>query len=471
MLLTREITENIKELDLILNLDENFDLLRRDIVIAGKKASIYFVDGFIKDEVVEKMLEFILKITPDDMTKAKTAFDFMRLFTSYVEADVKSDTSDIVTGVLSGALALVIDGYDSAVMIDVRTYPTRGIAEPEDDHVLRGPRHGFCETMVLNAALLRRHIRDPRLCIKVKTAGKRSKTDIAVCYIQNMADEKLLKKIEDIIDKITLNALPMTQQSLADQLNPHNTWNPFPKIKFTERPDTAAACVLEGKIIIMVDNSPSALILPTTIFDFTQEAKDFYFPPLVGSYLRGVRMSVFFLCLVLMPVWYLFVRNQDLVPPWLPFFILSETPEIPVFFQILTAEFIVDGLKLASLNTPSILTGSFSAVAALLLGDFAVQTGLLMPDVILYMAFVAIAGFTQPSFELGFVFKLLRMFWIIMIAIFNIWGFVIAAGLIVYAIAANKTIGGGSYIYPLWPFNWRKLKDFLVRTRADKHNN
>ena len=471
MLLYPKLSDNIKMLDNILNIKHNFDLLRRDFIIAERHACLYFVDGFIKDEIMEKVLSFMLRIKKEDIEKAFSPFEFSKRFTTYTEVDIKSDSADIVSAVLSGALALIVDGYDSAVIIDARTYPTRGIKEPEDDRVLRGPRDGFCETMVFNAALLRRHIRDERLCVRVLTAGKRSKTDIALCYMQDIVDKKLLDTVIKKIEDIPLDALPMTQQSLSDQLNPHHSWNPFPKIKFTERPDTAAANVLEGKIIVFVDNSPSALVLPTTIFDFAEEANDFYFSPLVGSYLRGVRISVFFLCLVLVPVWYLLIRNPGLLPGWLPQPALTQTPVIPIFFQIMTVEFIVDALKLASLNTPSVLSGSFSVVAALILGELAVSVGLLVPDVILCMAFVAIAGFTQPSFELGFVFKLLRVFWVFMVAIINIWGFFIGGGLILLALALNKTVGGKSYLYPLIPFDFKKLKDHLMRTKATKYNN
>ena len=219
MLLYPKLSDNIKMLDNILNIKHNFDLLRRDFIIAERHACLYFVDGFIKDEIMEKVLSFMLRIKKEDIEKAFSPFEFSKRFTTYTEVDIKSDSADIVSAVLSGALALIVDGYDSAVIIDARTYPTRGIKEPEDDRVLRGPRDGFCETMVFNAALLRRHIRDERLCVRVLTAGKRSKTDIALCYMQDIVDKKLLdtviKKIEDINSKQTASFLIIITKNTA----------------------------------------------------------------------------------------------------------------------------------------------------------------------------------------------------------------------------------------------------------------
>ena len=471
MQLTQNFNQNIQYLDQCFHIDKNFDLPRRNIVLGGKRAAFYFVDGFLKDEVFEKMLEFLLKITPEQMAETVDADAFLKKFISYAEAELSGESERVVTAVLSGMLALAVEGYAQVILLDLRTYPLRSIAEPEDDHVLRGPRDGFCETLVFNTALLRRRIRDAKLCVELQTAGKRSKTDIAICYLSDLADQKLLREIKQRIAAIDLNALPLSQQSLAEQLHKKGMWNPFPKIKFTERPDTAAASVLEGRILVMVDNSPSVLILPTTIFDFAQEANDFYFPPLIGTYLRVVRLAVFLLSLVLTPIWYLLVKNPQMIPPGLSFLALEEPPQVPVFVQLLLVELIVDGLKLAALNTPTMLASSFSVVGALILGQFAVEVGVLSADVILFMAFVAIANFTQPSFELGYAFKLLRLFLLTLIALFDVWGFWLGLAGIFVLLLTNKTVSKTSYLYPLIPFNGRKLKDALLRTKADAKNN
>ena len=162
-------------------------------------------------------------------------------------------------------------------------------------------------------------------------------------------------------------------------------------------------------MLVVCDTSPQVMILPTSIFDFMQETNDFYFPPLTGTYIRIVRHVVFWLTLFLTPTWYLLIRHPEFLPAWLNFILPTETGRIPIIAQLFLVEFMIDGLRMASLNTPSMLSNSLSVVGGLILGDFAVQIGWLIPEVILYMAFVAIANFTQRSYELGYAFKFMRM--------------------------------------------------------------
>lgn len=207
------------------------------------------------------------------------------------------------------------------------------------------------------------------------------------------------------------------------------------------------------------------MILPVSVFDFVQDTNDYYFPPLVGTFLRIIRMLVFLATMILIPVWFLLMRYPDVVPEWLQFVFVTGEAKLPVLAQILIFELIMDGLKLASLNTPSSLSNSFSVVGALILGEFAVGAGLFDQLSILFLAFVAIGNFTQPSFELGYAFKMVRLLLVILTAIFGLWGFI--AGIIIsFAICAStKTPIGGSYLYPLIPFNWRKLSSLLVRRK------
>ena len=212
------------------------------------------------------------------------------------------------------------------------------------------------------------------------------------------------------------------------------------------------------------------MILPTSIFDFVQDTNDYYFPPLIGTYLRTVRMLVFLLTLILTPTWYLLMINPQWIPSWLEFIQIEEPNQVPILAQLLLIEFIIDGLKLASLNTPSVLSNSFSVVGALILGDFAVQAKWFVPEVVLFMAFVAIANFTQPSFELGYAFKLFRVVILVLTALFNIWGYIAGLLLMLLILICSKTISGRGYLYPLLPFNAQALSRLLVRRRINNRN-
>lgn len=463
---TKDYTENVKMLDKILAPEKSFDIIKRRLVIGKNELTLYYIDGFVKDESMQKlMMHFIsLKGLPMGETAAEVFIDEN---IPYVENEIATDTERAVLLVLSGGVAMLGDTFgDKAVLVDARTYPVRGVAEPESDRVMRGARDGFVETLIFNTALLRRRIRDPRLRVVYKNIGKTSKTDIALVYIEGEADEKYVKWLSAKLDNIKTDCLPMGHQSLAESLIGRRWYNPFPKIRSTERPDTAAAQVAEGSVLILCDTSPEAMILPTSIFDFLQETGDYYFPPITGSYLRIVRHIIFWLTLFLVPLWYLLVLHPQYVPGWLEFVIPKDQGRLPLVAQIFLVEFMIDGLKLASMNTPSMLTNSLSVVGGLILGDFAVDIGWLIPEVILYMAFVAISNFTQASYELGYAVKFMRMLLLLVTAVFGLWGFVVGLALIVLLIATNSTLNRRhSYLYPLIPFSFSALVRLLFRVK------
>lgn len=467
---TKDYQKNQRLLDDALRIDRSFDIVGKDMFIGGLPARLYFIDGFAKDEVMEKIMEFLLKLTPEQLADAPNAAEFSRRYVSYVEAAQAPQVDKAVTAVLSGTLALLVGDYSQVILIDARTYPARGVEEPDDDRVLRGSHEGFVETLVHNTALIRRRIRDPSLTMDILQVGSKSKTDVVLCYMEDAADPGTVARLKERLSAIRVGTLTMSQESLAECLLKPRWWNPFPKIRYTERPDAASASVAEGSILLLVDNSPSVMIFPTSLWDFVQDANDFYFPPLVGSYLRFVRMGVFLVTLLLTPVWYLLIRNPAFIPPWLEFIQVAEEISVPIIAQLLVVELVIDALKLASLNTPGALSNSFSVVGALILGDFAVKARWFVPEVVLYMAFVAIANFTQPSFELGYAFKLFRMLLLVLTALFNVWGFGAGVLLMILVAASTPTVTGRNYLYPLIPFRGRALLRLLIRMPIHRSN-
>ena len=287
-----------------------------------------------------------------------------------------------------------------------------------------------------------------------------------MCYMNDRADAKYVGFIEDKLKNIKTDSLVIGHESLKECLIKSRWYNPFPKVRTTERPDVASAQLLEGSILLVIDNSPEVIVLPVSVFDFMQEANDFYFPPLTGSYIRVVRYIVFFLTLIITPVWYLMLEYPQLVPDFLTFAMPEDTGKLPVIVQLLLVEFIIDALRLASLNTPNMLNNSLSVVGGLILGDFAVSIGWLIPEVILYMAFVAIANFTQRSYELGYAIKFLRIMWLIVTAIFGFWGFCAAFLLIIVLLITNSTLNGRrNYLYPLIPFSAKGMAALFFRVK------
>ncbi len=463
--------ENVRLLDTALRVDASFDIVCRNVFFAGRNAKLYFVDGLVKDDAMIKILQSFQSLKPQDLDTVTNTRSFANHFISYIETDVIASLDSVITFVLSGAICIIIEGYSQAIIIDARTYPSRSVGEPENDKVLRGAHDGFTETLIFNTALIRRRLRNPMLTVKYMNVGTKSHTDVVLCYLDDRVDRKALKKIEEKIRAIKVKNLTLGQATLAEAMLKKQHFNPFPKVRYTERPDTAAASINEGNIVILVDNSPSAMVVPTGIFDFLQDANDYYFPPLIGSYLRVIRMIIFALTLLLTPIWLLLIQNEQYIPKWLEFIKMQHDYLIPPFAQLLIVEIIIDALRLASLNTPSALSNSLSVIGALVLGEFAVESGWLSPEVVLYMAFVGITNFTQPSFELGYAFKLCRMMLILLIAALNLWGFISGILVIIALISFNTTITGRCYLYPLVPFDWQKLSSLLIRRRLSEKNN
>ncbi len=464
--LSKNLNENVKRLNEILNLDTNFDLIRKGITIAGKDACIYFIDGFLEEAIMEKLLEFLYKLKPEELPD--TAQQMVDHVMPYVEVTAIDQVDLLLQNLLSGVTCLLIDGYDACIGLDCRSYPMRSVDEPSKDKALRGSKDGFVETVVFNTALIRRRIRSPKLSMEILTAGKSSRTDIVLCYMQDRVDRKLLREIRGRIHAIKVDALTMNQESLAECIYERKWFNPFPKFKFTERPDAASAAILEGNIVILVDNSPQAMIVPTSIFDIVEEADDYYFPPVTGSYLRLSRFLIALITLFLTPVFLLLFQNPQWIPSWLSFIQIKDPVNVPIVWQFFMLELAIDGLRLAAVNTPSMLSTPLSVVAGIVLGQFTVDSGWFNAEVMMYMAFVAIANYTQSSYELSYALKFMRLIMLALTALFDVWGFLAGLLITIVAIAGNKTIAGKSYIYPLFPLNLRQLKKRFLRLRLSE---
>ena len=436
--------ENIRYMNEMLPVTESFDIIRRDIIIGGRASVFYYIDGFIKDEVMLKIMDSFLSVTEKDMPE--DAEGFIQKHVPYVEVNVAEDFDEIIRNVLSGPACLFIDGYKECIVLDCRTYPARSVDEPDKDKSLRGSRDGFVETIVFNTALMRRRIRDPHLIMEMTEAGQASRTDIAICYMSDRVDKELLNNLKKRIENLQLDDLRMNQQSLAEALFKRKWFNPFPKFKYTERPDTAAACLLEGKVVILVDNSPSAMILPTSVLDMIEEANDYYFPTVTAVYLKVTRAIITIATVFFTPLYLLFMQNLEWLPDVFAFVAVRDTVNIPLIFQFLLLEISIDGLRLAAMNTPTMLSTPLSVIAGIVMGEFSVQSGWFNSEVMLYMAFVAVANYTQPNFELGYALKFMRLMLLVLTALFNLYGFIAGCILVLCFLIFNKTLSGRNYL-------------------------
>lgn len=452
--------ENVAKMSTRMRVEESFDLIERKLEVAEKSVTLFYIDGFVKDAEMLRIMQFMLS------QKKLESADCLFKKLPYVEVELAEDYETVARAVLSGQTAIFAETFGKkAILVDARTYPARPTQEPDSDRVMQGSHDGFVETLIVNTALIRRRIRDERLTMEHYNLGGASKTDVVVCYMKGIADEKTLANITEKLRRAKPKSLTLGFQSLAETLIRSGWYNPFPKIRTTERPDTAAAQVLEGSVLVICDTSPQVMILPTSVFHYLEQTDDYYFPPLTGTYLRLVRTAILILSVVATPLWYLYLEYADRLPSALLFLVPDNPGSLPIILQLFLVEIAIDGLKIASMNTPDMLSNSLSIVGALILGDFAVEVGWLSPDVILYMAFVAIANFAQQNNELGYAFKFTRLILLLLVYFFGIWGFI--SGLVIFCIlvATNTTLSGRYYLYPLIPFDIKAIKKLLVRNR------
>lgn len=462
-LLSVNYEENLRVMKEILHPGTNFDIICREITVAGEDAALFYIDGFTKDEVMQKLMQYFIGMK-DYPKKPTPAEGFARLL-PYVEVDVSHNREHLLTMVLSGASVLLARSFGAeAIIIDSRTYPARTTEEPNDDRVMQGAHDGFVETLIFNTALIRRRIRDPKLSMRYFNLGGSSRTDVVLCYMEGRADPAFVRWLEGRLRSVHPASLTLGMQSLAECLIPRRWFNPLPKARYLGRPDAAAAELIEGRVLLLCDTAPQVMVLPVSIFDFLQETDDFYLPPVTGCYMRLLRHFIFALALFLIPTWYMLLEYSAYFPEWAKVLIPKEPGSLPLLLQLYLAEIAVDGLKLASMNTPDMLTNSLSVIGGLILGEFAVGIGWLSADVIFYIALVAIAGFSQQNHELGYAFKFLRMLWLGVTALFGIWGYLAFLPVFPILLVTNKTLSGGrSYLYPLIPFNGRALLRLFFR--------
>ncbi|TLS36321.1 spore germination protein [Pseudalkalibacillus caeni] len=452
--------KNVKFLHDELGVEQSFDVIQLNLEYAGRRMAMFMVDGFVKDDILHLIMKFFAKLKPEQL-EPDPLDKLLKTYLPYIEIEVQKDLDTVIDFVLAGPTALVVEGTDDIIMIDARTYPVRGPEEPDVERVTRGARDGFVETIVFNTALTRRRVRDRTLRMEYLQVGRRSKTDICVSYIEDIADPEMVKRVKESVSKIDTDGLPMGEKTVEEFVVGRHL-NPYPLVRYTERPDTAAIHLYEGHVLIYVDGSPSVLITPTTFWHHLQHAEEYRQKPLVGAYLRMVRFIGVWLAIFALPLWYLFAASPDLLPGNIAFIGPEETGELPLFVQFLIIEIGLDILRMATIHTPSSLATALGLVAAILIGQVAIEVGLFINEVVLYIAVAAMGTFATPSYELSLANRLIRIMLLILSAAFGVIGFVV--GIIFWILLLVRTKSFHiPYLWPFIPFSFRSMRDVLFR--------
>lgn len=454
-------------MDTLFSYPDNFGIVRRELSIGGYHAVLYYAEALCDTAVTERVIAFCKASA--DAPLPDTVEAFCAESVSYAETEISDDPAVLHAAVMTGCLLMLCARYTArGILIKARNIPSRGIEEPEHDKVLRGAHVGFVEVLPRNCAMIRRQLPTPSLMMKNFQIGTVTHTNVVLCYLRGQADNAYLAYLEQKLKHINTDSLCMGTQSLAECLVKKRVWNPFPRFRYTERPDAAAASLCEGSILLLVDGAPQAMILPVSVFSFLQETNDFYLAPFTATYLRIVRLLSYLLSLYLTPLWYALVTAKPALPDWLSFLTQTEDSTVPILLQFLLIEVAVDMLKLASLNTPNALSNSLSVIGGLILGEFAIEVGWFMPETILYMAIVSITHFTQHNYELGYAFKYVRIAMLLLCALCGWWGILLGTALLLFLlITAPTPEDRWHYFYPLIPFDRHALASLFIRCRKE----
>ena len=457
---SKDIASNVAYIKEQLAVDKSFDLIYLEQEFKGVKMAIFTVDGFAKDQAITQIQREINRsnINPSEvnlinyLTKSRIP---------YIELETSRDLEETVIQILSGPAALVIDGYEDIIIMDTREYPVRGPEEPDTEQVIRGAKDGFVETLVFNVGLIRRRIRDRSLRNEYIRVGRRSYSDISVTYLEDIADTGLVEHIKTSLQNIDTDGLPMGDKTIEEFLFGQHL-NPYPLVRYTERPDVASSHLFEGHVLILVDGSPSAIISPTTFWHHLQHAEEYRQKPIVGSALRLVRFAAVWASIFLLPLWFLFAENPDMLPEGLSYIGPNEIGQVPLIGQFLIAEAGIEMLRMAAIHTPSALATALGLVAAILIGEVAIEVGLFSHEVVLYLAVAAIGSFATPSYEMSLANRIIRVVLLIVVSIFHVPGYMVGTLCLISLLTFIK-VYDTPYFWPFIPFNGRSLRDVFFR--------
>ncbi|NSL50458.1 spore germination protein [Calidifontibacillus erzurumensis] len=444
-----------------IGLGTSFDLGVRKIKILKKDVHVYFLNGLCDSAYIIELLKVLIQINDHERSIKAIVKDIIKNRLSHQQVQEAKDMDQVVDQLLSGLMIILIEGETIAFSVDVRSYPGRNPEEPDTEKVVRGARDGYTENIVVNTALTRRRIRDERLRHEIIQVGERSKTDICIAYLQDVADPDLVEIIKKELKEIEIDGIPMADKTVEEFLVKQG-WNPYPMVRYTERPDVVATHLLEGHVVIMVDTSPSMIITPTTFFHHVQHAEEYRQTPAIGAFLRWVRFIGMVVSVLLVPLWYLFVKNPDLLPEAIDFIGPNKEYNIPIIVQLIIASLGIDLLRMAAIHTPTPLSTAMGLIAAALIGQIAIDVGLFSAEVILYVAVSAIGLFATPSYELSVANKISQIGLLLAVYFFDVAGLVIGITVIILYLASLRSLNT-PYLWPFIPFDPHAFLQIIVR--------
>lgn len=465
------------------DLDKNIEGLRKrvggsdDVVfrefkvsnLTELRATIVFVDGLTNKDQLQRDLMAPLMLFAHQTCRAEWStgahgFDAMKnhLLTLAEIKDV-STLRECAEAVLAADALLLLEGSKRALVIGIKSWEHRTVSQPDTEKGIRGPRDGFNELFKVNIALIRRRLKSPYLRVKYARIGRRTQTDMAVLYEENLVNPSLLEEVYHRLSLIDVDAI--LDSGYIEQYIEDNPWSPFPQVQFTERPDRVTAALLEGRVAILVDGSPFALLVPAVLSNFLPTAEDHYERWLLMSGIRLIR-TVSILTAILLPALYVAIVtfHQEMIPTRLAIAIAGtrEGVPFPALFEALIMELAFELLREGGIRIPGTIGSTIGIVGGIIIGQAAVAAGIVSPIMVIIVALTAIGSFAIPAFSVSLSFRLLRFPLLLLGGAFGLYG-VFAGIIIVLLHVANLHSFGVPYLSPVAPSNNEGLKDTILR--------
>ena len=418
-------------------MNNSYDLKHRILNFKGRLVHLYFLASLSNDVLISRLVEGIENREGKDLENCINMGDVEIISTNQIQKIQKA--------VLGGNSAL-FDG-EITYLMDTKNFPNRAIQEPETEKSVRGAKDGFNESILNNTGLIRRRIRSPELCFHLTTMGTQNPIDIAVAYLEDKVDRQVLQQLLTRISQVQTQEFIMTDRAIEEVLL-NQGYNPFPLVRYSERPDIVATHIQHGYIAIICDTSSSIVMLPTTLFEILEHVEEHRQTPLIGTFIRFIRMTAVFLSIYLVPI---FALSSSFLQ-W----------DYSFFIQILIMELSIELLRIATVHTPQSLSNAMGLIAAILLGEFAIQLGFFSEDILMFCAIGTVGGFATPNYELSLTNKYIKIMMIIAVMLLNIYGFILF-NLIFWIFLARIKTFGVSYLYPLYPFHGKELLRFFIR--------
>lgn len=459
--MTKQIFESKQQAEQYLNekfgTAESFDVCIKPIFIKNMEALAVYISGLVNGG---NFAEILTSLQFEEEEEIDDDVAYFHAHFNFQGKDEVETLDDFILGVLSGRAGFVT-AHGFCFLAELREYPGRNPEEPDNEKVIRGSRDGFAENIIQNSALIRRRIRSTELRFNMHKISTLGQTDVAVVYMNELVNDQHLNWVLERFKAIKHDGLTMADKSLEEWLFKQK-FHPLPFVRYSERPDIVAAHVLEGHIAIIVDTSPSVMLMPVTMFHLLQHAEEYRQAPLIGSLMRVLRYIAVAMSFMLLPLWYLFATNESLLPEGLSFLGVKEGSEVPLFLQILIADIGIEYLRIAAIHTPTPLSTAMGLVAGVIIGQIAIEVGLFSNEVVLYTAIVAIFTFAIPNYELSISVKVFRLLLLVMTAIAGANGFFIGVLILFMYLCSLKPMNV-PYMWPLVPFFPKAFARVVIR--------